>query len=283
MNKWLANLRDMNRRWLYLATFLVVLIPILVPLPLPNLAVSDSTRALFEYIDGLPPEAIVMIDSSWDAGSLAENEAQLKCVVRHLCERRIRFVVTSIGIAPLGPEFARLTIRPIAGEYGYEYGRDWVNAGFVQGIEGSIGAVIDGAMKNFRQTFPADSEGTPVAELPLLADFNGAADAALVYIVTYAPAPEWISFVREQFRTPVAFGAMSIMAPQYINNFRTGQLQGLLLGNRGAAEYEQLLGVPGQGARLAVAGSFGVLAVILAAILGNLVSNAVRAERRAAR
>ncbi len=271
MKRWLAKLQTLDRRWMYLATLIVVFFPIVVSIPVPELSVSGPTKTFHEAVEALPAGSVVLIDSSWDAGSLAENQSQLQCVVRHLCTRDIDFVVTSVGITALGPKFARDTITPIAEEYGYVYGEDWVNCGFVQGVEGSIGAIIDGVCKDFRATFPTDINGTPLEEMPLTQEFRGIQDIELAYIVTYGPAPEWISFVNGQFNKPVAFGAMSIMAPQYINNYKAGQLVGLLLGNRGAAEYEQLIGqMEGLGHRLSVAGSFGALAVILAAILGNV-------------
>jgi hypothetical protein len=280
MRNWFAKLQRLDRRWLYLATFLMVFLPILVPIPVGRLSVAKPTRALFDYIEALPAGTTVLVDSSWDSGSLAENEAQLKCVIRHLCRKRIRIVVTSVGVTALGPTFAKDTIQPIADEFGYKYGVDWVNCGYVQGVEGSIGAIIDGLSKDFLATFPTDVTGQRLADMPIMSGFRGIQDAQLVYVLTYAPAPEWISFVKEQFDKPVAFGAMSIMAPQYINNFEARQLAGLLIGNRGAAEYEQLLGHPGQGQRLAVAGSFGAIAVIAAAILGNVAWWAERRSRR---
>lgn len=283
MVNWLKKLQTLDRRWMYLATFLIVLIPIVVRLPVPPLSRAQYTTDLYDLIEKLPEGSRVLVDSSWDSGSMAENESQLRVVIRHLCKRKLRIIVTSVGVTPLGPEFAKNTITPIAEEYGYEYGRDWVNCGYVQGVEGSIGAIIDGVCKNFYDAFPTDVRGNKLADMPIMQGFTGIHDVGLVYIVTYGPAPEWISFVKEQFGTPVAFGAMSIMAPQYINNYRAGQLVGMLLGNRGAAEYEQLIDDPkGLGQRLAVAGSFGALAVILAAILGNVAWWVTRRDARAA-
>lgn len=272
MIDFLAKLQRLDRRWLYAVTLIVVFVPIIIPVGIPDIAVAPATRDLYNAIENCPEDGIVLIDSSWDAGSLAENQAQLRCVVRHLCQRKIRFVVTSVGITALGPDFAWDTIQPIAKKHGYVYGRDWVNAGFVQGVEGSIGAIITGVCEDFRGTFPVDAFGTPMERLPLMQGFEGVKDenAYLVYVITYAPAPEWISWIYGQYNKPLAFGAMSIMAPVYYNNYQANQLKGLLLGNRAAAEYEQLLGAPGQGTRLAIAGSFGSMAVIAAAILGNV-------------
>jgi len=249
-------------------------------IPMPAGSASRATRGLYDAIESCPADGIVMIDSSWDQGMRAENAAQLECVVRHLCQRRIRFVVTSLGTV-FSPEFAQKTIEPIAAEVGYVYGRDWVNTGYVQSASG-LAPVIDSLARDFHKIRQADVRGTPIGDLPLMQHVRTIRDIHLVYVVTYAPSPEWISFVRGQFGTPVAFGCMSIMAPNYYTYIDSKQLSGMLIGNRGAAEYEALIRAPSLGTRLSMAASFGNLAIILASIVGNLgMWAALRARRRA--
>jgi hypothetical protein len=270
MARWLAKLQTLDRRWLYLAAALLLPIPLIVPLPVPPAAAGPTTRGLYQTIEACPADKVVLIDSSWDAGSAAENEVQLACVVRHLVQRRIRFVVTSIGVTQFGPEFAAGIIEPIAREAGYEYGRDWVNAGFVPGATGGLGVVIDGLCRDLHTTYPRDAKGTAVADLPLMQHVRSIADVHLVYCITYAPATEWISFVNGQFRTPVAFGCMSIMAPTYFPFWDSHQLCGMLIGNSGAGQYEALIHHLGRGSQLALVGSFANLIVIAVAVLGNI-------------
>ena len=156
----LARLKDLNQRWLYLATVLLLMVPFLVRVPMPPASATLAVpQGLYDTIEACPPEKVVLIDSSWDMGSRAENRAQLECVVRHLCRRRIRFVVTSM-VTPFAPEFASQVIEPIAAEAGYVYGKDWVNTGFIQAGM-NIGAVIDALCKDFHKIRPTDYQGRP--------------------------------------------------------------------------------------------------------------------------
>ena len=146
--RWLARLQDIDRRWLYLATVIVLAASFSVRIPTPPGQTSLATRGLYDAIESCPPDKVVLIDSSWDQGSQAENLAQLECVVRHLCRRGVRFVVVSVAVTPFGPEFARRVIEPIAANAGYVYGRDWANCGYIQ-TGGDMKVSIDGLCRDF--------------------------------------------------------------------------------------------------------------------------------------
>lgn len=281
MIRHLAALRDLNQRWLYLATVAVLIVPFAVAIPMPPGSASVATSGLQETIASCPRDKVVLIDSSWDMGSRAENQAQLQIVVRDLCRRRIRFVVTSLAVSPFAPDFAEKVIRPIADEAGYVYGEDWVNTGYLQ-ASGGLPVILDGLCRDVHKIRPADVHGTPAEQIPLMRRVRSIDDIHMVYVVTYAPAPAWISFVKGQYGTPVAFGCMSIMAPNYYTFIDSGQLCGMLVGNRGAAEYEALLDRPGLGTRLIMVASFGNAVIILAALLGNVGMWAAARKRRKA-
>jgi hypothetical protein len=245
------------------------------------------TRRLFEAVESCPPDKVVLIDSSWDMGSQAENEAQLECVVRHLCRKRVRFVVISVQRAQLGPEFARRVIKKIAGKAGYQYGTDWVNLGFVQ-AGSDIKVVIEALCRDIHAVRPTDVDGKPVAELPLMDVLKGTQEVPsirhvhLVLSITYSPAEDWISLVKGQFGTPVAFGCMTIMSPYYHTFIESGQLCGMLIGNWGAAEYERLTRQPGKGTELIAFATYGNCMILAAILLGNLGLWAARRSRRQA-
>ena len=280
MMGWLVKLRDLNQRWLYLATILLLILPLAVTIPIPSTGVSPATQGLYDMMDSCPKDKVVMIDSSWDMSSRAECQAQLACVVRHLCANKTRFVVTSLG-TPFSPDFADKVITPIAEEAGYVYGEDWANTGYIQSA-GGMGVVIDGLCRDFHSVRPADWRGTPISELPLMENVHRAEDMHMYYVVTYAPSPEWISFVQGQHGMPVGFGCMSIMAPNYFTFIDSGQLCGMLVGNRGSSEYEALIGHPGLGTKLIMVASFGNAIIILAAVMGNVGALAgIRRRRRA--
>ena len=268
MIRWLARLHTLDRRWLYLATVVVLLASFGVRIPTPPGRVSVATRGLYDAIESCPPDKVVLIDSSWDQGSQAENLAQMECVVRHLCDKRVRFVVTSVGVTQFAPEFARRVVEPIAAQAGYDYGRDWVNLGYVTGAD--LKVLIDGLCRDLHAVWPRDAKGTPLGDLPLMRQVRSIADVHLVYCITYSPTPDWIGFVKGQFGIPVAFGCMSIMSPFYATYIDSGQLSGMLAGNRGAAEYESLIHHEGTGTNRITFASFGNCMILLAVLLGNL-------------
>ena len=287
MVRWLAKLHNLDRRWLYLAAALVLCVGLSIRIAMPRGNVSRGTRGLYEAIESCPPGKIVLIDSSWDMGSQAENWAQFECVVRHLCEKRIRFVITSVGVTQFAPDLAREVAEPIAEKAGYVYGRDWVNSGY-KPPGANVGVVIDQLCRDFRSLYTSDARGKAAESLPLMEELRGRPGATsasklhLIYCVTYCPPTEWISFGQGQHKVPVAFGCMSIMAPGYATFLDSGQLCGMLAGNRGAAEYEALVGRPGLGSRLVTASSLGNCFIILAILLGNLGLWAARRASQAA-
>jgi len=280
----LAKLHSLDRRWFYAGMLIVLVIPFAFPIGLPAGSAAPTTVGVFRTLDSCPPEKVVVIDSSWDPGSAAENEAQLGCLIRHLCQKRIKFVITSIGVTPFGPEFAKRTIEPIAQEAGYVYGQDWVNCGYIQGAaltatSGSIGVIIQHLCKDFHDSYPKDVNGTKMSDLPLMQRVRDYRDIHAIACITYAPSEEWMSFVSE-FKVPVVFCCMSIMGPVYYPYWDSHQLAGMLIGNNGAGEYEALIGCRGRGTKLALAGSFGNCVIILAALIGNIGWWADRRQRR---
>jgi hypothetical protein len=285
MVAWLAKLHKVDRRWLYLAAALALAVPFLARgrIPMPPTQPFMVTRRLFDAIESCPPDKVVLIDSSWDMGSQAENEGQLECVVRHLCRKRVRFVIISVQRAQLGPEFAQRAIEKITAEPGCErqYGTDWVNLGYVQAND--IKVVIEALCRDLHAFRPNDVKQTPVGQLPLMQSVRSIKDVHLLYSVTYSPAEDWISLVRGQFGTPVAFGCMTIMSPYYHTFVESGQLSGMLVGNWGAAEYEALLARPGKGTELIAFASFGNCIIVAAVLLGNLGLWAARRKERQSR
>jgi hypothetical protein len=284
MLRWLARLHGIDSRWLYLATVLVLLVPFVVPIPIPGGFISPPTRGAYETLASCPPDKVVVIDSSWDAGSASENRAQLECITRHLCERQIRFIVVSVGIAPFAPDFSDQVITPIAAETGRVYGRDWVSMGYVAGppagTRGGLGVVIEGLCRDFQRVFPKDRRGRTAADLPLLSEVRDHDDIHAFAVLTYQANDDWLSVISGIFGGRLVVGCMSIVGPYFYPYLDSGQLAGALIGNRGAAEYELLLGRPGAGTKLTMAGSFGNCAIILAALVGNVGFWAARRARR---
>jgi len=248
---------------------LLMIAYLLLPITLPSGKASRTTLGVYEMVESCPDDKFVLIDSGWDAGSRAENEAQLACVVKHICSLKKKFVVTGLGVSAVAPKFAMDVIEPLAEEAGYVYGEDWIHAGYIS-AGAPVGVMIDGMCRDFGSLFETDYKGVKLGEIPMMQHVNTIDDFHMVYCISYGPPEQWISFINGQYGTPVAFGCMTIMSPQYYMYFKSGQLCGMLIGNSGAAEYEKLIDSPGIGTDLMVPASFSNCLIILAAIVGNI-------------
>jgi len=276
----------LNPRWLYLAVTIVLIIPLCVTIAIPKLKASVGPRGLYEMAGQCPDDKVILIDSSWDLGSKPECMAQLECFVKDLCKRKKKFVVLSTAL--YAPTFAQQVILPIVEaakeKYGkeYVYGEDWVNLGFIKPPADNQGLLIDAFCRDIHKTRDVDINRQKIAELPLMQKVRNAGDLHMVFAINYAPPQEWMSFGKSQHGLQVAFGSASIMGPYYLNFLDSGQLGGLLAGNRGACEYESLTGIPGLGSKVMMSFAFGVCLIISAVILGNAGYWASRRQRSAA-
>ncbi|MEW6252829.1 MAG: hypothetical protein AB1716_19505 [Planctomycetota bacterium] len=289
---WLARLRNVDSRWLYLGMLVVLIVPLGLKLPVPLAKVSAPTRGVFDALDNCPPDKVILIDSSWTPGSAPENQAEFEAVLRHACRRQIKIVITSIAVDAFAPLFAERAAEPIMREFGYVYGRDWVNLGYVPGpptaTRGMYGALIERMCNDMHAMFPRDYRGNKLADLPLMARVRSHADIYSFGCITYQANEDWISVIHGRFGGRFWAGCMSVVGPFFHQYLDSRQMVGALIGNRGAAEYELLLQQKGlfeghgRGTRMTIAGSFGNCAVIVAALLGNLGLLAARQWRTAA-
>lgn len=273
--RWLTRLQELDRRWLYAMLGCACVLPFLLRIHLP-VYVTPETRRLYEFIERCPPDKVVLVDSSWDAGSMGENEGQVEVVFEHLLRRRIKFVVVSVEITPLAPQFADRVIERLVREKfpDRRYGVDWVNLGYTKGGWQAMQQIA----RDIRLQYKQDTRGYALDDaqhLPLMQRVRNINDIYLIYSVTYSPMEDWISFVHEVYGTPIAFGCAGIQSTTYYRYLLSGQLVGMLVGVRGSAEYDALLHPdPNQrrsrGSQLIVPQSFGHLMIILAILMGNL-------------
>ena len=281
----LDKLQTIDRRWIYLCLALACGIPFIRPFRLPT-GVSPETQRLYDTIEKCPAGKVVLVDSAWDQGSQGENEGQVEVVFDHLFRKKIPFVVVS-NDNPLAPRFAEEVIaRLVRKKYpDRKYGTDWVTLGLFKGDWQGMQQIS----KDIRRQYPRDYYGNSLDDsdkLPLMQSVRNIDDIYLVFSCTYTPSENWIPFVHGVYGTHVGFGCTSIQSTTYYRYILSGQLSGMLVGVRGAAEYDSILHPDmadrdSQGTRLIVPLAFGQLVIILAVVIGNIGYFAsLRKERR---
>jgi len=231
------RLLGLDRRWLFLLVFLGVATPIILPMGLP-VTTTGSTRSAFEFIEALPPGSVVLLSFDYGPSSAPENDPMAEGFLRQCFVKKIPVIVCALY--PLGGlTLANNSLAKVTAEFpGLRYGVDYVNLGYKDGAA----AVMRNLDKDFAGPFPADTRGTPIAQIPIMKGIHSVRDVKVVYSVATGIIGEWwITQMHPQSGTPVIVGPTAVGAPKYYAYLNAGQLVGMVGGMKGAAEYEKLL------------------------------------------
>lgn len=224
----------LDRRWLYLILFLLVIIQTLAPLDIPNV-VSPRSKALYDLLSRQPEGSFVVVQTDWTYSTRGESYAQFKALMRLLMRKKIRFVVTTAGSDPQAPVIAKQIIATLAREPGgnnYEEGRDYAIAGFFPSAEAHIRAMVN----NIRGELATKGiEGGAVIE-----GIRDLSDAkAVINITGSATITLWIERIRN--KAPLGLMCTAVMSAENIPYYISGQLKGIVIGAKGAFDFETLL------------------------------------------
>lgn len=230
---WANKLQRIDRRILYLILFIVIAIPTVRPITIPN-AVSPMSLKLWETIDQTPKGKIVLISSTWTNSTRGENKGQAQAVIEHLMNRRIPFALSSF--TPPGVQVAMDLIEPMAKKYNYVYGKDWV----VLGFQPSPANFVKGINVDFIGTVKQDAvQKKPLQTLPIMRHVKSIDDVHIVIEISASAAQlVWIQFLKPGVK--LGFCPTSVMAPEALPYYASGQISGMLWGAKGAYDYEML-------------------------------------------
>jgi len=117
-----------------------------------------------------------------------------------------------------------------------------------------------------------DSRGNKTSDLEVLKTVKNAKDFTLIFNISSGGVGPlgWIRQATTPFGTKQVAILSQVMVPSAIPYFQSNQLLGILSGLQGAAEYEQLLGVPGRGLASMGAQTFGHLWLITLVLAANV-------------
>lgn len=266
MNAILAALRTLDRRWIFLCVGLLVVIPLLFGFHLAPVVPSHRARGFYEAIERLPAGSTVLVAGDYDPGTRAENYPMHLTAVRQLMQRNIKII--GVELYPAGVPLADEVLRIVGAEFGKKIGIDYANLGYKVGNE----LVMSSMGSSIPKTFPVDSRGIPVGQIPVLKGIENFQQIDMIVSISagYPGTKEWVQQVVSRFHVPMVAGVTAVSAPEYYPYLQAGQLQGLLGGMAGAAEYEVLLNHPALATRGMDAQSLAHLFIAFMIILGNL-------------
>jgi len=236
------KLMNMDRRIIFALLALAVLLPLLHgPLNLPIKA-SPEVRSIYDKIESMPPRSVLLISMDFGPSTKPELYPMSEALIRHAFARDLRVIGMTLWIDGVG--ISSELMSRLGGECGKTSGEDYVYLGWAPGAL----SVIVGMGQDICRTFPEDYYGGDTASMPVLQGVRTLRDIDYVVdIATGDPGIEaWIVYGREKYGFELGGGCTAVTAPGMYIYVNSGQLNGLMGGMRGAADYEALLGRTGQ-------------------------------------
>lgn len=287
---WTERLQDFDRRWIFLAMGLAVVLPLLVPCNLP-VQPSPMVKAAFYSVEALEEGDRVLLSLDLDPASTPELEPFYRAVMLQLKRKGVKVVIVTTWYAapPLVSRWIRDSVEvPIVreGDDGYSgkpdrayvANADYVWLGFKEGRE----ATINGMASDLRGTFDnRAADGTPLEDIAIMDGIHSVADFDLVVMVSagFPGIKEYVQQVQGRGDVKMMGACTAVSTTDYTPYYNAGQLVGLVGGMAKAAEYEALVGKPGTAAKGTDVLNVGHLVVIVAILFGNFIYFAGRRRR----
>jgi len=120
-------LRNLDRRWIFLAVGLLVVVPLALEIHIAPVTPSARARGFYDAIEKVPAGSTVLPAGDYDPSTVAENYPMHLAAARHLMRRNIKIV--GLALYPGGPPLTDQVLRIAGGEYGKKEGVDYVNLG----------------------------------------------------------------------------------------------------------------------------------------------------------
>jgi hypothetical protein len=260
------KLQNVDRRIIYVLMMVVCVYALLNPMGLP-ISINETTRMAYDKLQALEPGDIVWLGYEFSAGGVPELVPAIKATAKLAFEQGAKIVSGTMWLE--GQNLGGAALREMADKQGKVYGVDYVQIGYKPGgqvfLERAVDDLWDAAVG-------IDENGTDLAQLPLMAEVKSMADIDLIFIYcTGNPGDkEYVKIVGDRLNVPICSSVVSVSVPESMPFVRSGQLAGLLMGMRGAAEFEILAKIPGNAVSGMDAQSLSHVLIIVFILIGNL-------------
>lgn len=270
------RMQQIPRYYIYLLLAGVVVWQLLWPIRLP-IVPSSASQGLYDAIRAAPDDKLIVISTDWDASTQAETGPQTEAVINACFQLKKRFVIMNMQ-PPMGVKLSNDIAAELAKLYGARYGIEWANWGYKYGY----GNVLMAMAKDIPKAIGDDYYGKPVTTLPLMKGVKDIKSVGLVIEITglSAMTETWIGLIQGPYQIPFAAAYTAVMAPIYYPYLDSGQMKGLLVGAKGAAEMEALVNRPGSATKIMNVQSWAHVLIIALIVIGNIGYLLARSQTR---
>ena len=99
--KILEKFTGIDRRIIFLVIAVVVIVPLVFSIP-GDVRVMAPAQKLFDAVDSIPDDKILIVDFDYSPQTQPENEPMAIALLRHAFAKRIRVAALSLYVQPLG-------------------------------------------------------------------------------------------------------------------------------------------------------------------------------------
>jgi hypothetical protein len=258
---------ELKSQYIWLVVLVVYIIPVLTPIGAP-FQMSDITIEMYNYIENMPEQSIVVIGGSAVFAFDLESSAALIACLKQMARNNLRIVNAPFGVEAVQFEKYCVDASRVDERFGgpWKYGRDWVQLPYMPGYTAAIVAFLD----DVHSAVATDVFGTPLSELPLMNDLRNYEDIALWI------CPHWsfdlvVRFATGEKGIPAMYFAQAAAYAGYSPYMMAYPgMVWMTNGFLGGAQYEKLEGISGLGS--AAIDAYAILSAVYLGflILGNL-------------
>ena len=261
MERWL----NIDRRIIFLVLAAALVVVSLCPFKQP-IKPSKLVRAVYDKIEQLPEDSVIMISIDFDPQARAELYPMTVVLLQHCFRKNHRVLGMTFWVE--GAQMAKSLLDDVGGAAKKVSGRDYVFLGYKPG---GMAAIITNLGENISTTFEKDLEGRATADLEALEGVAILKDVDLLIDIAAGSTVEpWIVYGADKYKVPIAAGCTGVMGPDMYPFVHSEQLLGLVGGLRGVADYETLMGKPAEAVQGMAAQSAAHAIIVAFVVLGNI-------------
>lgn len=271
---------------------IIMLLALLFPLlgdtqitPLPQ-SLPSEIQSVENLTIGAPLDRPILVAFDYEPGTSGELEAAARALFDQWLDRGIPLALVSTS--PVGTALGERQVAYLQSQYpyshAYKYGENYVNLGYIPGGTAGLANFALIPRQSVRMAFDSrplwelgDYEASNPWRTPVMQTITGVGDFFMTVLLTDNPetARNWIEQVEPYLRRNSLVVVTSAQAEPFIRPYYENpdpsqrQVEGLLVGLRGGAAYEQNQGQLGIARFYWDAYSLGLLVAVLLIVLGG--------------
>lgn len=231
MEKLVNILKKLDRRWIFLLIFLSCIIPFWIPNMFDQeFSISKETQRVYNIIEGMSEGDAVFVDWAFDPTLQAELLPMAEQFIKQCLDKKLRIFiyypyVTGISLG----ENLLVNIMKEEKYKSIENGVEFIHLGY---LPIDVDMMLFSSYSDFKSTF--GKEGKIFRGIKTMGDIK--------YIMSISGSDHTESYIilQKRFGFKLGVGVTAVIGPDFVPYLQTGQLDGMLFGLRGAAEYEKL-------------------------------------------